>query len=193
MRHPKDPLRVSSGAPDAGMTRVPTLQHFYGIIPIILSILFIPDLLKNPRHHSLHQAREQLIPVHRLEQPRLDRPFDAAAGEVVEFDVGAVDALQVDRFRVCPGEAPHHPGEGHVPVLQGDVRVGGAAVVDVHVYAEVALVGVRGLQRPQVGGDPAEAPGVLAGPGLHVLPHDQAPHPGIVIVDQPVAGAAVGL
>jgi len=111
----------------------------------------------------------------------------------VEFDVGSGDEFQVDGFRALLGQVPHHFGEGDVPVLQDHVLIGGAAVVDVHVDAEVAFEAGREIQRLHVFGYSAKAPGCLAGLGFDMGTHDQAFHPGVVVINQSITGSPVGL
>ena len=106
-----------------------------------------------------------------------------------------MDALQ--EFQVDAGirglERVHHLQEGAVPGAVDPVPFLRAAQVDVGIDGHVRDEGLGGRDPLQVAGDGGEAAVVLVQPGFHVRPHQQAVEPGIVVVDQSVTGAVIGL
>lgn len=106
-----------------------------------------------------------------------------------------MDPLQ--EFQVDAGirglERVHHFEEGAVPGAVDTVSFPGVAAVDVGVNRHVSDEGLGRRDPLQVAGDGGEAAVVLVQPGFHVRPHQQAVEPGVVVVDQSVAGAVIGL
>ncbi len=156
---------------------VPSALRLFGVF------MFIP---------SSHQLVEQLIARHRLQESGFHGPFDAAAGEVVVFDVDPLQEFQVDAW-IRGLEGVHQLEEGAVPGAVDGPSFLRAAAVDIGVNRHVRDEGLGGRDPLQVAGDGGEAAVVLVQPGFHVRPHQQAVEPGVVVVDQSVAGAVIGL
>ncbi len=94
------------------------------------------------------------------------------------------------------GQRVHHYHEGVVPVAEDLFRAAPgaqAAVVDVGIYRQVGFEGLGRGQGFEVAGDGGEAPGLRRGARFHVRTHQDPLQAGIVVIDEAVAGAAVGL